>query len=74
MSMDECMCAPGRETTTPQSLLDVHHQLSAFLVRQQSDGLTLMADFAQGLDAAKLILAETVRRSKYSASFVATHP
>ena len=32
-----------------------------------------MADFAQGLDASKLILAETVRLSNFSAGFVVTH-
>jgi hypothetical protein len=32
-----------------------------FKVAQPLLGLTLMADFAQGLDASKLILAETVR-------------
>jgi hypothetical protein len=32
-----------------------------FKVAQPLFGLTLMADFAQGLDASKLILAETVR-------------
>jgi hypothetical protein len=67
------MCAPGRGNYKHSPLLDVHHQLSAFQVRQQSDGLTLMADFAQGLDASKLILAETVRLSNSSAGFVSTH-
>jgi hypothetical protein len=40
--------------------------------RRATTPLALMADFAQGLDASKLILAETVRSSNFSATFVVT--
>jgi hypothetical protein len=66
VSMDKCICVrrAGHVTKTvvkcprpPQ-------------VGQSLHGLALMADFAQGLDASKLILAETVRFSNSSAIFV----
>jgi hypothetical protein len=64
--MDTCIIVPGRLRNRR-----VVRRLPS-QVGQPLHGLALMADFAQGLDASKLILAETVRFSNSSAVFVVT--
>lgn len=58
VSMDKCMSA-ARPALGPR--ICQAHLATANRCAQPLLGLILMADFAQGLDASKLILAETVR-------------
>jgi hypothetical protein len=66
VSMDKCMSVClllGPPLARGYCIAEHNRQASALptVVRSPLFGLILMADFAQGLDASKLILAETVR-------------